>query len=286
MLLIPDISEWEPNADLAGIKRANGGAVILRAAYGASHPDKCFTRYRAQAAALGYAFTGLYHYVTAGEDITAQARAFLAIVGRLAPHEVPILDLEEGAGDQLPRASAWLVAVDGALGLSSRPLNERSWLYSGLDYAQSHGLAPVFASARHTWVAAFGPQEPALGHVLWQSTNGAVGSNITDWPGAGKCDTSLFHGDLAQLAALSGRYPPPSPQSPVTWTSTGTRALRELCASLGTSPAAVLEHTAWHGPFAPPTARWLDAVLSGTLSPAVSIPAGVVLVLPFQPPPR
>ena len=234
-----------------------------------------------RAAASGFAFLGIYCYLVAGQDATAQAKAFLAIVGKLAPHEVPILDLEEGDGDQAPRASEWLAAVDVALGLSARPLPGRSWLYSGLDYAETHGLGPAFASARHTWVAAYGPQEPALGHTLWQSTNGTVGSNITDWPGAGKCDTSVYHGTLAQLAALSGRYLPPAAPAPVTWTSTGTQTLAELCASRKTSPAAVLEHTAQDRGFTPPTAEWLDAVLGGTLSPAASIPAGVTLVLPF-----
>ena len=281
MLLLPDLSEWELSADLAGIKGHNGGAVIIRAAYGASHPDKAFARYRAQAAALGYSFCGIYHYVTAGQDITEQAKAFLQITGKLAAHEVPVLDLEEGDGSQLSRANTWFAAVDGALGLSARPLPGRSWLYSNLDYAETHGLGPAFASARHTWVAAYGSTEPSLGHTLWQSTNGTVGSNITDWPGAGKCDTSVYHGTLAQLAALSGRYLPPAAPAPVTWTSTGTQTLAALCASRKTSPAAVLEHTAQDLGFTPPTAEWLDAVLGGTLSPAASIPAGVTLTLPF-----
>ena len=200
-MLLPDLSEYQPDADLRGIKRLNGGAVILRACYGAGHPDSAFVRHRAVAAALGCQFTGIYQYLRAGQDVAAQAEAFCAIVRRLAPHEVPILDLEEGSGSQLARADAWLGHVDAALGLASRPMTQRSWLYSGEYFAQSHGLAPVFAGGRHTWIAAYGNTEPGLGHMLWQCTNGSTGPHITTWPGAGKCDTNLYHGDLAQLAA-------------------------------------------------------------------------------------
>ena len=193
-LLLPDLSEFEPDADMAGIKRANGGAAIIRACYGASHPDKAFAKFRA--AASGFAFLGLYCYLVAGQDAAAQAREFIRLVGRLAPHEVAILDLEEGAGDQAPRAAEWAAVVDAAL-------DGRSWLYSGLSYAQDHGLTPVFASSRHTWVAAYGPSEPSLPHTLWQCTDGKTGVHVTDWPGAGRCDTSLYHGTLTQLAALT-----------------------------------------------------------------------------------
>jgi len=193
-LLLPDLSEFQPDADLAGIKRMNGGAAIIRACYGTSHPDKAFTKLRA--AASSFAFLGLYMYLVAGQDAAAQAREFVKLVGKLGPHEVAILDLEEGSGNQAPRAAEWAGIVDGTMG-------GRSWLYSGEAFALTAGLAPVFASSRHTWVAAYGPTEPSLGHTLWQCTDGKTGPNITDWPGAGRCDTSIYHGSLAQLAALT-----------------------------------------------------------------------------------
>ena len=204
-LLLPDLSEFQSSADLAGIKKMNGGAIILRVAYGTSHPDKVFARYRAQATALGFAFVGCYQYLVAGQDATAQANAFLKLVGHLGPHDVPILDLEEGAGNQSGRAAQWAAAVDGALGLAPLPRPKRSWLYSGESFAQEHGLGPVFAGARHTWVAAYRNTEPTLGHTLWQSTDGTNGSHVTNWPGCGRCDTNVYHGTLAQLAELIRR---------------------------------------------------------------------------------
>ena len=71
VLLLPDLSEFQPGADMAGIKASNGGAAIIRAAYGDAHPDQVFARLRA--AAAGYRFLGLYQYIVAGQDITAQA---------------------------------------------------------------------------------------------------------------------------------------------------------------------------------------------------------------------
>jgi Glycosyl hydrolases family 25 len=281
MLLLPDLSEYQPAASMPGIKAANGGAAIIRACYGTSHFDAAFHRLRA--AASDFPFLGLYMYVTAGQDIAAQARAFTAIVGELAPHEVPILDLEEGTGNQEARANAWLTVVDEALGLASRPLNERSWLYSNLDFAGTAGLTPIFASARHTWVAAYGPAEPSLGHTLWQSTNGTTGSNITDWPGAGRCDTNLYHGTLAQLAALSGRYPTAATASaaPATHVTTGYETLAAVAAARRVTPAVILELTARApGGYSGPTAAWLDDVFAGTAHPYEPMPKGLTLVLP------
>lgn len=205
MLLLPDISEYQSSANLKAIKEANGGAIIIRAAYGANYPDPCFARFRAQAAGLGYSFCGLYQYVTENQNIEVQADAFVKIVGKLGPHEVPILDLEEGPGNQESRANAWLNVVDSAFGLTRLALNKRSWLYSGEAFAEEHGLAPIFTSARHTWVAAYGDTEPALGHTLWQCSSAGVGSHVTTWPGCGECDTNLYHGDLTQLASLITR---------------------------------------------------------------------------------
>lgn len=204
-LLLPDVSEFQPGADLVGVKKLNGGAVVLRVAYGTSHPDATFAPHRATAAKLGYGFVGCYHYLTAAQDAATQAHVFVRLVGKLAPHEVPILDLEEGDGDQSHRAAAWFGVVDEAFGLSPLPLNKRSWLYSGENFAQDHRLGPVFDGARHTWVAAYRGTEPVLGHTLWQSTNGLVGSHVTKWPGCGNCDTNLFHGALPQLADLIRR---------------------------------------------------------------------------------
>jgi GH25 family lysozyme M1 (1,4-beta-N-acetylmuramidase) len=274
-LLLPDFSEFQPGADLAGVKRLNGGAVILRVAYGTSHPDAAFARHRAAAASLGYSFCGLYCYLVAGQDAVAQAREFIRLVGRLGSHEVAILDLEEGAGNQAPRASQWATLVDGTLG-------GMSWLYSGLAFAEEHGLGPVFAGKRHTWVAAYGNTEPSLGHTLWQSTDGKIGSHVTDWPGAGRCDTNVYHGTLAQLAALAGPghqggtavSTPPAP-APRKWVTAGMGSLTQLAHDQHTTPAAIIQATAQHGPFPANVAAYLNGA-----DLAKTMPKGLDLWLP------
>jgi hypothetical protein len=195
VLLIPDISEFQPNADMPGIKHANGGAAIIRAAYGDFHPDHAFAAHRASAHRQAYPWLGIYNYVRKDETIASQVAAFLRVVGKWEHFEVPMLDLEEGDGNQLPRAIEWLARVHDATGLDG-------WGYSYVDFVEHHGLVPMFDGTRvRTWIASYSSAEPSLGHTLWQCTNGQSGSHRTPWPGCGFCDTSLFRGSLADLVA-------------------------------------------------------------------------------------
>jgi Glycosyl hydrolases family 25 len=216
-MLIPDISEWQPGADIAGIRRQTP-AIILRAGYGANHLDYCFNRWRPQARAARYAWTGLYHYLRADQDAAAQAQVFCSWVGTLSLGEIPILDLEEGAGDQSGRAYAWLNYVDAHFGLTARPLNSRSWLYSYRYFISGQGLGGIFNSERRCWLAAYQATEPPLPpHSLWQSTNGVAGANRVLWAGAGYCDTSYTPMTVAELFATGwqGTVPPPPVTDPV-----------------------------------------------------------------------
>ena len=278
-VLLPDLSEFQPNADMAGIRHANGGAAIIRACYGQAHTDHVFARLRHDAHAAGFAFLGIYQYLVAGQDVAAQAHAYRGIVGKLAPHEVPVLDLEEGTGSQAARAAEWLALTGMALG-------KRPWLYSGEAFAQAHGLAPIFNGPDvHTWVAAYRSQEPALGHTLWQSTNGVTGANITDWPGAGRCDTSIYHGTLDGLAALADPAPPrKAAPHVVTHVTAGRLSLAALAAQHKTKPMHILHLTCSHfGGFPAEVAAWGNAVLSGDRAPADPMPAGMHLRVPVIP---
>jgi hypothetical protein len=229
MMLLPDFSEWQstgepdwiPTPDFAGVKRRNGGAAIIRVGLGQRRPDLCFTRNRRAAQRHKYAFLGLYHYTQPG-DMAAQARAFCRWVGKLAPNEIPVVDIENVAGDQNGRAKTWFDIVDRKLGLSALPIKKRSWLYSGEDLL-IHQLARVCGSGRNIWVAAYRSEEPTLDHILWQSTDGREnpGKNIkwpgakTKWPGTGKCDTNVYHGTLKQLVSAISRDDLPYPRKKI-----------------------------------------------------------------------
>ncbi len=275
-VLLPVLSEFQPHADMPAIKHLNGGAAIIRACYGAHHPDRAYRNLRSSAA--GFAFLGIYQYVVASQDIPSQSAAFCDLVGTLGAHEVPVIDLEEGDGDQSVRAAEWL-------SLTGVRLGKRPWLYSGENYAEHHGLAPIFNGPQvHTWVAAYRSTEPALGHTLWQCTNGVTGIHRTDWPGAGFCDTSVYHGTLAELSALVPGKPEPAAPGYVTHVTAGHMSLHDIAAQHGTTAAHVLRLTARDGPFTPETYRWINDVFGGKPGMvSAPMPLGLTWRLPAIP---
>jgi GH25 family lysozyme M1 (1,4-beta-N-acetylmuramidase) len=182
VVLLADVSEFQPDvADAAYL--AWSKAIVIRALYG-TVTDKAWYGGGRRAAlhAGGARFTGIYAYITAGENAAVQARALVALLRRLEPGEKIFADIEEGAGNQQARWVEWADTVHAGLG-------DDPWDYSGLDFAAEHGLAPV------DWVASYGGPEPAEPHRLWQFTDSY------DIPGVGAADCSLYHGTISQLAA-------------------------------------------------------------------------------------
>jgi hypothetical protein len=286
---LPDVSEFQTGGsapDWAGIKAMNGGAGIIRVGYGDAHLDHMFVANYTALKKNGYRFMGLYHYLVAGQDVPSQAAKFCEWVGpksAVAPGTVFILDLEEGAGNQATRANQWLDMVDAHYGLNSQPLNKRSWLYSYTSFVTSHSLSAIFASTRHTWIAAYQTITPSIGHTLWQSTDGKSGSNITNWPGCGRCDTSVHAGTLGTLAADAwGAADTPPVKPPVTppafhgeWVSAGMLSLHDLAAQFGLTVASLVRMTAVHyTTFDPGMATYLNGVHDGTLPPTAKLPKG------------
>jgi hypothetical protein len=207
-MLLPDVSEFQSGAtapNWSGIKSQNGGAGSIRVCYGTSHLDSMFVTNKTALQNNSYKFSLLYQYLVASQDVTAQAQAFCNYIGagQLKPWMRPALDLEEGSGDQSGRAATWFNYVDHFFGLDSLPLPQRSWLYTGDSFGQTHGLTAICDSARHTWVASYTLSKPRLPYTLWQCTDGIHGYNITNWSGAGKCDTNITTMTLNQLVAAT-----------------------------------------------------------------------------------
>jgi hypothetical protein len=194
-VLLADVSEFQ--ADLAdAVYLRWSKAVVIRAAYGSQHDDKAW--YGGQRRQLlhagGARFIGIYQYLVAGQDGAAQADALHRLVGALRPGEVLIADFEEGQHAML---TAWYNRMILLYGTGIRPY---LWTYSGLFFAEANGAAPV------EWVAAYGQAEPAVPHKLWQFTSSFP------VPGVGRCDCSVFHGTIDQLAALAYQGSKPAPQ--------------------------------------------------------------------------
>jgi N-acetylmuramoyl-L-alanine amidase len=189
-IYLADVSEFQPDVQdktyLAWSK-----AVIVRAAYGAAHDDKAWYGGARRAAfhAGGVKFLGIYQFLAAGQDGAAQARAFHALIGDIQPGEVLIADFEQGAK---PMLTAWYNQMLALYGQHIRPY---LWTYSGALFGAMTGVLPV------DWIAAYGSSEPASPHTLWQFTDSFT------IPGIGKCDASIFHGTIDQLAARA--YPAP-----------------------------------------------------------------------------
>lgn len=183
-VLLADCSEFQPDiVDAVYLKWSK--AIIIRAAYGDAHDDKAWYggARRADLHKGGVRFLGIYQYIVAGQDSVMQAQVLAALIGQLQPGERIIGDLEEGTGNQQGRWLSWASTIKELLG-------QEPWDYSGLNFANDHGLAPV------DWVADYTLTEPTVQHKLWQFTDSF---NV---PGVGVADCSLFHGTIDQLAAL------------------------------------------------------------------------------------
>ena len=183
-VLLADISEFQADINDAAYLLWSK-AVIIRAAYGSQHDDRSWFggQRRDLLHAGGARFVGIYQYVVAGQDPARQAAALVSLAGALRPGEKLIADIEEGSGDLRDTWRIWSAEVAGATG-------DEPWLYSGLNFAAAHRLAPV------EWVAAYQSGEPVISHTLWQFTD------AFQVPGVGTADCSVFHGTIDQLAAL------------------------------------------------------------------------------------
>jgi GH25 family lysozyme M1 (1,4-beta-N-acetylmuramidase) len=208
---LPDISEFQANVNFAQLNAWNGGAAIIRAAYGAGHVDRAWYGGARRDAFWknGGKVLGIYQYLVASQDAAAQANALAHIIGALRKNEFVICDLEEGGGDQLARWQTWQHIINAHLGYSGYT---GAWLYSGDYFFRSHGLMPVADSKVHTWVAAYQGNEPTdVPHALWQESSHA------SVPGVGSgVDLSVYPGSIAQLRTLvAGAAPtPPRPAPP------------------------------------------------------------------------
>jgi GH25 family lysozyme M1 (1,4-beta-N-acetylmuramidase) len=230
VVLLADVSEFQP--DIADqVYLAWSKAIVIRALYGTRVDKAWYGGARRDALHAGGArFIGIYAYITA-QDITAQAKALISLLGQLRPGEKVIADIEEGPGSQQARWVTWAKAVNAALG-------DPPWDYSGLNFAAAHGLQPV------TWVAAYGTREPDPPHQLWQF------SDAYTVPGVGTCDCSVFHGSIDDLAALAYQgakpvtHPAPVTAGPYRHTVPGNRTLAQIAAARNTTPAHLLQVTA------------------------------------------
>jgi GH25 family lysozyme M1 (1,4-beta-N-acetylmuramidase) len=260
VVLMADVSEFQPDiADAIYLRWSQ--AIVIRALYGTRVDKAWFGGARRDALHAGGAkFIGIYAYIRGDQDITAQAKALISLIGKLRPGEKLIADIEEGPGSQQARWVTWAKTVNAALG-------DPPWDYSGLNYAAAHGLTPV------TWVAAYGTREPDPPHQLWQFTD------AFQVPGVGTADCSVFHGGIDDLAALAYQGPKTAAKGfHGLYTTAGQFSLAQLAAKLGVPPSTLLRMTAVKfGSFGDPLAAYENALHAGTQPADTPLPAGIKL---------
>lgn len=204
-LHLPDVSEFQPSVNWAKVNKWNGGAAIIRAAYGTSHIDKAWFggQRRADFWSHDGAVLGIYQYLVADQSPVAQAKALRRIVGTLQPGEFLVCDDEEGGGNQSPRFRAWAHELKGL----TYDGYQGHWLYSSDYFFKEHLSAVIRQQAKRAWVAAYGAHEPTdVPHTLWQYTSTGIVPGIPT-----HCDVSQFNGTLSEFATLVHRHAKPKP---------------------------------------------------------------------------
>lgn len=198
-VLMADVSEFQANiADAVYLKWSK--AIAIRALYGDAHDDKAW--YGGQRRTLlhsgGARVVLIYQYLVASQSGAPQAAAFRKLVGAIRPGEIFVADYEEGDRSVL---TSW---YDSMLSLYGKSIAPYLWTYTGESFGRAHSTLPV------EWIAAYQSAEPSSPHRLWQFTDSY------SVPGVGKCDASVFHGSIDELAALAYQPSKPAP-APANW---------------------------------------------------------------------
>jgi GH25 family lysozyme M1 (1,4-beta-N-acetylmuramidase) len=184
---LADVSEYQPDlVDATYLKWSL--AVVIRALYGAAHDDAAWYNGTRRSALHkgGAKFVGIYQYLLPSATGAAHAQAFHKLVGAIKGGEVFIADAEAITHAEL---SSWYNTM---ISLYGKAITPYLWTYTGVAWGQEQGLLPV------EWIAAYQATEPSTPHKLWQFSESYSVPGI-----AGKCDCSVFHGTITQLAALA-----------------------------------------------------------------------------------
>lgn len=174
--------------------------AICKASEGNSFIDRWLVRNWTELGRLGLV-RGAYHYARPGDNTPeAEARHFLSVMSNveIAPGDLAVLDLEEGADDfdVIGWSLRWLEIVTNALGF--RPmLYSYQWYIQVRNFDQAPGIAQYplwYASYRATW-----PPTPApwVSMPIWQYTSTLAVDGIT-----GPCDANRSKLTVDELRAL------------------------------------------------------------------------------------
>jgi Glycosyl hydrolases family 25 len=138
-------------------------------------------------------FTVAFYYLFLKTTSTpqTQAQACINLMGNLQPNEFMVVDYE------FDGTMPTLIARDTAAEIFEQRYQKPTVIYEDL---ANEIASPV---DRPVWVADYGQAEPTRPHLFWQY------SDAVAWPGAGNCDSNIYHGSgLDLLRALTGQGQP------------------------------------------------------------------------------
>lgn len=195
--VVIDLSHWQAPVDFARAKAAGIAAVILKATQGSQWIDATFAQRFSAATAAGM-LVGAYHFLD-DTPPELQVANFLSVAARCP---VLALDIEPNAigGTVTVRQAAEAAArLQMATGVSPLVYIPR---YGPDD--RGTGLPNNVLSRCPLWLPAYSSRPvcpPGWSKwVLWQHSDGSVGSDDLPVPGIGRCDRSRFAGSVAELA--------------------------------------------------------------------------------------
>jgi lysozyme len=194
--VVIDISHYDTvSQDFAATAKAGIVAVILKATQGTGFVDPTFLARAEEAKAAGL-LVGAYHFLD-GSDPAAQMAHFLTVANSEAGVDRLAVDFEPYPSSQASSTQAATAVASVYAALGKRPL-----LYMGRYqisrvsktlsmnplWLPEYGSNPICPPGFSTW-------------MLWQHTDGQVGSAVVPVPGIGPCDRSKFAGSVEQLRA-------------------------------------------------------------------------------------
>ena len=194
--VVIDLSHWQTSVDFVSAKSAGIAAVILKATQGSGWTDATFAT-RLNAARAAGLLVGAYHFL----DNSPPALQVENLLSAAGDCRVLALDVEQnGIGGTVTVAQAAEAAARLQMATGRTPL-----IYIGRYGPDGRGtnFPNAVLSRCPLWLPAYNsrPVSP-IGWsrwVLWQHTDGSIGSDVKPIPGIGRCDRSRFAGTLADL---------------------------------------------------------------------------------------
>jgi hypothetical protein len=276
-LCYPDISAWQGVMDVSGVH-----AVCIKRTEGTYYPNPDYDAQVAQAEAAG-AFHFAYHLLT-DEDPAAQAQFCYGHVGGSVALMVDV----ETTGTRSNPSNPSLVQnigfvqhfrqLGGTVHLNYLPRWYWDSVWGRPDLTPLKDLDLVLVSSEYVsystgagW-AAYGGWTP----TIWQysKTEPLHGQPVdfNAFLGSGATDIPTLLTELKSVVT-TGKFP-----GGKTWQeldTPGNQSLQQIASACDMSPATILRATAVHyNRYDPVTHDYLDNILTGTIKPTASMPAG------------